>query len=147
MQNILRLCQVMKHCQNVVIFIVGITWQTCQFVIDISKYISRALERESQGPAFRLIKGTRLRKEIWLRPEGGRRLHRTTSAQDSSAAASAAADEEEAELRDMATSDLNRRFINTYLYLIGKLYTGINVDSYGMALETLQKEFRVLVSR
>ena len=82
------------------------------------------------------------RKEIWIRPEGGgRRLHRTTSAQEG------APDSDEVELRDLSTTDLNRRFNNTFLYLIGKLYTNINMDTFSLAAELLQKEFRVLLSR
>lgn len=99
----------------------------------------RVIEREKEGS--RLTRGTRLRKEIWIRPDGdGRRLHRTTSAQD-------AGDEEDLDLREMSITDLNRRFNNTFLYLIGKLFTGIDMDAFPLALELLQKEFRVLVSR
>ena len=47
----------------------------------------------------------------------------------------------------MSTTDLNRRFNNTFLYLIGKLYTNINMDTFTIAAELLQKEFRVLLSR
>ena len=82
------------------------------------------------------------RKEIWIRPEGGgRRLHRTTSAQE------VVPDSDEVELKEMSTTDLNRRFNNTFLYLIGKLYTNINMDTFTIAAELLQKEFRVLLSR
>ena len=82
------------------------------------------------------------RKEIWIRPEGGgRRLHRTTSAQE------VIPDSEEIELQDMSTTDLNRRFNNTFLYLVGKLYTNINMDTFSIAADLLQKEFRVLLSR
>ncbi len=99
----------------------------------------RVIEREKEGT--RLTKGTRLRKEIWIRPDGGgRRLHRTTSAQD-------AAESEDADLHEMSVTDINRRFINTFLYLIGKLFTNIDMETFPLALELLQKEFRVLVSR
>ena len=82
------------------------------------------------------------RKEIWIRPEGGgRRLHRTTSAHE------ATPDSDEVELQDMSTTDLNRRFNNTFLYIVGKLYTNINMDTFAIAAELLQKEFRVLLSR
>ena len=40
-----------------------------------------------------------------------------------------------------------RRFNNSFLYLIGKLFTNINVDTFAMASDLLLKEFRVLVSR
>ena len=82
------------------------------------------------------------RKEIWIRPEGGgRRLHRTTSAQE------VTPDLDELELKDMSTTDLNRRFNNTFLYIVGKLYTNINMDTFTVAAELLQKEFKILLSR
>ena len=70
-------------------------------------------------------------------------MHRTTS----SGQEDAPADSEEAELRDLSTIDLNRRFNNSFLYLVGKLYTNINMDTFPLAAELLQKEFRVLLSR
>ena len=75
----------------------------------------RKKEADSERDRMHLIKGTRLRKEIWIRPDGGRRLHRTTSAQEG------APDSEEAELKEMSTTDLNRRFNNAFLHLIGTL--------------------------
>ena len=89
-----------------------------------------------------LIKGTRLRKEIWIKPDGsGRRLHRTTSAQEG------APDSEEAELKEMSTTELNRRFNSAFLHLIGTLFTHINIDAFPIGCDLLQKEFRILLSR
>lgn len=101
----------------------------------------RQKEAEMEKEGERLIKGTRLRKEVWVRPQGGRRLYRTTSAQEG------APDSEEAELRDLSITDLNRRFNNTFLYLIGKLFTNINMDTFPLACDLLQKEFRILLAR
>ncbi len=98
-------------------------------------------EADSERDRMHLIKGTRLRKEVWVRPSGGRRLHRTTSAQEG------APDSEEAELREMATTELNRRFNNAFLHLIGTLFTHINIDTFPMGCDLLQKEFRILLSR
>ena len=63
-------------------------------------------EREREGK--RIVRGSKVRKEIWERPgeDGGRRLHRTTSAQSGGE-----------ELASMSVADLNKRFINTFLYL------------------------------
>ena len=58
-----------------------------------------------------------------------------------------AASTAEAELSNLSTSDLNRRFNNTFLYLVGKLYTNINIDTFAAAADLLQKEFRILLSR
>ena len=101
----------------------------------------RKKEADSEKDRMHLIKGTRLRKEVWIKPDGGRRLHRTTSAQEG------APDSEEAELRDMSTTDLNRRFNSAFLHLIGTLYTHINIDAFPIACDLLQKEFRILLSR
>ena len=62
-------------------------------------------------------------------------------------AGDAAASTAEAELSNLSTSDLNRRFNNTFLYLVGKLYTNINIDTFAAAADLLQKEFRILLSR
>lgn len=101
----------------------------------------RKKEADSERDRMHLIKGTRLRKEIWVRPDGGRRLHRTTSAQEG------APDSEETELKGMSTTELNRRFNNAFLHLVGTLYTHINIDAFPMACDLLQKEFRILLSR
>ena len=68
-------------------------------------------------------------------------MHRTTSAQE------VTPDLDELELKDMSTTDLNRRFNNTFLYIVGKLYTNINMDTFPVAAELLQKEFKILLSR
>ena len=39
------------------------------------------------------------------------------------------------------------RFNNSFLYLVGKVYKKINMDTFTPASELLLKEFRVLVSR
>ncbi|CAB4066723.1 SMG6 [Lepeophtheirus salmonis] len=101
----------------------------------------RNSEREKEG-SHNLIKGTRLRNEIWIKSEGGRRLHRTTSARESETI-----DVEDIELMEMNSMDLCKRFITTFIYLLGKLFTYIDMDSFPLALEILQKEFRVLISR
>ncbi len=102
----------------------------------------RKKEADSERDRMHLIKGTRLRKEIWIKPDGeGRRLHRTTSAQKG------APDSEEAEMKEMSTTELNRRFNNAFLHLIGTLFTHINIDAFPEACDLLQKEFRILLSR
>ena len=50
-------------------------------------------------------------------------------------------------MRELSVTDLNRRFTNTFLYLVGKLYTHINMETFGLALDLLGREFRLLVSR
>ena len=104
------------------------------------------LFRRKEAEKGTTVKGTRLRKEVWVRPEGGgRRLHRTTSAQEAADVATTTAASDD--LANLATSDLNRRFNNTFLYLVGKLFTNINMDTFPLAADLLTKEFRTLMSR
>merc|ERR1719158_717895 len=93
-------------------------------------------EREREGK--RIVRGSKVRKEIWERPgeEGGRRLHRTTSAQSGGE-----------ELASMSVADLNKRFINTFLYLQGKLYTQIDTEDFPVAQSSLLDQFRALISK
>ena len=57
------------------------------------------------------MRGSRVRREIWERAgeagSSGRRLHRTTSAQP----------EAGSELANLTAAELNKKFINTFLYL------------------------------
>jgi len=90
-------------------------------------------EREREGR--RIVRGSKVRREVWERP-GGRRLHRTTSAQSGGE-----------ELANMSVADLNKRFINTFLYLQGKLFTQINTEDFPAAQASLLDQFRVLISK
>jgi hypothetical protein len=59
----------------------------------------------------RLIRGSRVRREIWIRGEGARRLHRTTSA------SGIMGDPVDQDLAALSVADLNKKFINTFLHL------------------------------
>jgi len=65
-------------------------------------------------------------------------LHRTTSAQSETS---------EPELATLSAADLNKRFINTFLFLMGKLYTGIDTEDFPVAQASLLDQFRVLISK
>ena len=121
-----------KECLTVMFEEVSKKWEAAEQ--------RRIEEKEQRRKEAQKVTGTQLRREIWLRPDG-RRLQRTTSAQEE------LLDTEQAELSNLSTSDLNRRFNNTFLYLIGKLFTHINMDTFPAAAELLQKEFRILLSR
>ncbi len=88
---------------------------------------------------------SRLRKEVWIRPDGSRRGDKGLPSSGVSGYAPGGG--EENDLHELSNTDLNRRFNNTFLYLIGKLYTHINMETFSLALDLLTKEFRVLVSR
>ena len=47
----------------------------------------------------------------------------------------------------LSVADLNKRFINTFLYLQGKLYTQIDTDDFPVAQGSLLDQFRVLISK
>jgi len=91
-------------------------------------------EKEFEGK-----KNLQLRREIWIHPEGGRRVHRTTST------AHANSDDSEAELAALPHSDLTKRFSMSFLHVHGKLFTKIGMESFqGAALQML-KELRALL--
>ena len=95
-------------------------------------------EREREGR--RIVRGSKVRKEIWEyagKESRGPRLHRTTSANSST----------EDDLANLSMADLNKRFINTFLYLQGKLYTQIDTDDFPVAASNLLDQFRVLISK
>jgi hypothetical protein len=58
----------------------------------------------------RLIRGSRVRREVWIRGTGARRLHRTTSA-------SGTGEPVDQDLAALSVADLNKKFINTFLHL------------------------------
>lgn len=62
-----------------------------------------------------------LRRETWIHPEGGRRIHRTTPL-DPQASRNGDTSEEE-ELHQLESGELNKRFITSYLHVHGKLIT------------------------
>lgn len=87
-----------------------------------------------------LIKGSRIRREIWIRDEDGKRLHRTTSANTNSESSAH-------EFDTMSIADLNKRFINTFLHIHGIFFTQINTEDISIASESLLHQFRMLVNK
>ncbi|XP_066253104.1 telomerase-binding protein EST1A isoform X2 [Euwallacea similis] len=81
-----------------------------------------------------------LRKETWIRPDGGRRLHRTTKASQEETQ-----DSEEEDLAALSSVDVNKRFITSYLHVHGKLITKIGMESFQDAAMQMLKEFRALL--
>ncbi|GLV32356.1 Smg6 [Carabus blaptoides fortunei] len=83
-----------------------------------------------------------LRREIWVHPEGGRRLHRTTSA-----AQETVLDSEEEDLYTLSSVEVNKRFITSYLHVHGKLITKIGMETFQHAALQMLREFRVLLQQ
>lgn len=65
-----------------------------------------------------------LRKETWIHPDGGSRVHRTGPLDCSMLNKSAESSDDE-ELDKMDPSELNKRFIISFLHVQGKLITKI----------------------
>ncbi|XP_045475193.1 telomerase-binding protein EST1A isoform X2 [Harmonia axyridis] len=79
-----------------------------------------------------------LRKETWIRPDGGQRVHRTTQAVQKE-------DSEEENLLLLSSVEVNKRFVISYLHVHGKLITKIGMDSFQDAALQMLKEFRALL--
>ena len=104
------------------------------------KRVEERREGEKEREGRRIVRGSKVRKEIWEyagEQSRGPRLHRTTSSNSS-------ADDD---LANLSVADLNKRFINTFLYLQGKLYTQIDTDDFPVAQSNLLDQFRVLISK
>ncbi|XP_065371769.1 telomerase-binding protein EST1A [Calliphora vicina] len=67
-----------------------------------------------------------MRKEVWIYPDGVRRLHRTDLNGNNNYKMIV---NEEKRFREMTTDELLRRITSLYLYIIGKLYTGVGMES------------------
>jgi protein SMG6 len=64
-----------------------------------------------------------LRKETWIHPEGGCRVHLTAPLDPSISGRVESSDDEE--LQAMDPSELNKRFVISFLHVQGKLITRI----------------------
>ncbi|KAM4727292.1 telomerase-binding protein EST1A [Anableps anableps] len=99
-------------------------------------------EGGSQGPA---VKGRRkwddgARVEIWIRPTGS-----TTPSSQRGGSESSRDSEQDGELGSLSATELNKRFILSFLHAHGKLFTKVGMESFpGVASRVLQ-EFRTLL--
>ncbi|XP_039492380.1 telomerase-binding protein EST1A [Drosophila santomea] len=87
-------------------------------------------------------KSKQMRKEVWIYPDGIRRLHRTDD-KGNKAKGNKATMAEVNRYEEMAPEELLPRIMSLYLYLIGKLYTGTDVDSLYPLLRKLQIQIGV----
>ncbi|KAM3869253.1 telomerase-binding protein EST1A [Diretmus argenteus] len=100
-------------------------------------------EGGSKGPAVRgrgrAEEGARV--EIWIRPSG----QATTMSSHRGGSESSRDSEQDGELCNLSASDLNKRFILSFLHAHGKLFTKVGMESFpGVASRVLQ-EFRALL--
>ncbi|KAG7307633.1 hypothetical protein JYU34_007854 [Plutella xylostella] len=77
--------------------------------------------------------GRGLRREVWVRPSGGRttRLRHDRSPDD--------------RLASMTPVELNKNFITSYLHVHGKLVTKIGMESFHASSARMLREFRALL--
>ncbi|XP_037820884.1 telomerase-binding protein EST1A [Lucilia sericata] len=67
-----------------------------------------------------------MRKEVWIYPDGVRRLHRTDLNGNNNYKMII---NEEKRFREMTAEELLRRITSLYLYIIGKLFTGVGMET------------------
>lgn len=82
-----------------------------------------------------------LRRETWIRPDGGRRVHRTTPAVPEQKKL----DSEEEDLATLTSMEVNKRFVTSYLHVQGKLITKIGMETFQETSLQMLKEFRALL--
>ncbi|KAL0994823.1 hypothetical protein UPYG_G00127600 [Umbra pygmaea] len=99
-------------------------------------------EGGSRGPGVGGGRGEdAARVEIWVRPSGltgAPSIHRggSESSRDS---------EQEGELGNLSVSDLNKKFILSFLYAHGKLFTKVGMESFPEVASRVLQEFRALL--
>ncbi|XP_050536614.1 telomerase-binding protein EST1A-like isoform X2 [Daktulosphaira vitifoliae] len=98
----------------------------------------KAKEKESSMSAKE--KYSKRRKEIWIHPDGGKRSHRTTSTTEPTQ------DIDEDELSKLSQSEVNKRFIVSFLHVHGKLFTKVGMETFQDTALQMLREFRKLLS-
>ncbi|XP_043858978.1 telomerase-binding protein EST1A [Dromiciops gliroides] len=92
--------------------------------------------RKGRRSTFRHVGDDTTRLEIWIHPSHSRSSQGTESGKDS---------EQENGLSSLSPSDLNKRFILSFLHAHGKLFTRIGMETFPAVAEKVLKEFQVLL--
>ncbi|KAM4798002.1 telomerase-binding protein EST1A isoform X3 [Urocitellus parryii] len=92
--------------------------------------------RKGKKSTFRHVGDDTTRLEIWIHPSHPRSSQGTESGKDS---------EQENGLGSLSPSDLNKRFILSFLHAHGKLFTRIGMETFPAVAEKVLKEFQVLL--
>ncbi|XP_056675593.1 telomerase-binding protein EST1A isoform X2 [Monodelphis domestica] len=92
--------------------------------------------RKGRRSTFRHVADDTTRLEIWIHPSHSRSSQGTESGKDS---------EQENGLGSLSPSDLNKRFILSFLHAHGKLFTRIGMETFPAVAEKVLKEFQVLL--
>uniref|UniRef100_A0A182KCQ8 Telomerase activating protein Est1-like N-terminal domain-containing protein n=1 Tax=Anopheles christyi TaxID=43041 RepID=A0A182KCQ8_9DIPT len=85
-----------------------------------------------------------LRREIWIHPEGGSRVHRTGPIYPIATSRLCDTSDEE-ELQSLCSIELNKRFIISFLHVLGKLITKTGMESFNQCAYQMLREFRALM--
>ncbi|XP_061388976.1 telomerase-binding protein EST1A-like [Musca vetustissima] len=83
-----------------------------------------------------------MRKEVWIYPDGLRRLHRTDFNGNSNYKLAVS---EEKRFKEMPVEELLRRIVSLYLYIIGKLFNGVGMETIVEHQRKLLMQFDVLL--
>lgn len=105
----------------------------------LERKMKQELDGGSKGPVVRSRgREDRARVEIWIRPTGQTFTQRggSESSRDS---------EQDGELGTLSTSDLNRRFILSFLHAHGKLFTKVGMESFSAVASRVLQDFRTLL--
>ncbi|XP_022451571.1 telomerase-binding protein EST1A isoform X2 [Delphinapterus leucas] len=94
--------------------------------------------RKAKKSTFRHVGDDTTRLEIWIHPSHPRSSQGTESGKDS---------EQENGLGSLSPSDLNKRFILSFLHAHGKLFTRIGMETFPAVAEKVLREFQVLLQR
>jgi protein SMG6 len=86
-----------------------------------------------------------LRRETWIHPEGGRRVHRTAPL-DPLAGHAAGDTSDEEELKQMDIAEIKKRFITSFLHVQGKLITKIGMETFTQCSIQMLREFHLLIN-
>ncbi|XP_036762027.2 telomerase-binding protein EST1A isoform X2 [Manis pentadactyla] len=92
--------------------------------------------RKGKKSTFHHVGDDTTRLEIWIHPSHPRSSQGTESGKDS---------EQENGLGNLSPSDLNKRFILSFLHAHGKLFTRIGMETFPAVAEKVLKEFQVLL--
>uniref|UniRef100_A0A5F7ZZH4 Telomerase-binding protein EST1A n=1 Tax=Macaca mulatta TaxID=9544 RepID=A0A5F7ZZH4_MACMU len=92
--------------------------------------------RKGKKSTFRHVGDDTTRLEIWIHPSHPRSSQGTESGKDS---------EQENGLGSLSPSDLNKRFILSFLHAHGKLFTRIGMETFPAVAEKVLREFQVLL--
>ncbi|XP_017142351.1 telomerase-binding protein EST1A [Drosophila miranda] len=96
------------------------------------------------GPITKKEKSKHMRKEVWIYPDGIRCLHRSDLKKKGKNKVTLA---EVNRYDEMSPVDLLPRVLSLYLYLIGKLYNGTDVDPLYQLLRKLQIQLSVALKQ